>query len=203
MRILSVKYATLLTALAILFHGKCTCPPTKPHDLYPIISNEQRSQNKMPYLIKPPVHSINSCNPLFTYTLTNSTPFELRKLKDLQDWGWEVSVHFHDDRDYLDAIRETDKAIKKRRRRTQMLYGDLVGDGPRLTLEEVYEREATKNTAQGLYETKERGEVGDEASIMSRMTQQRDWVCWADEEADLEADKPNVSESQTKFIRQM
>jgi hypothetical protein len=154
-------------------------------------------QKKMLYLIKPPAHSIDACNPLLTYTLADSTTSELSKIRDLQNWGWDVSVHLQDDAEYLDAIEETEKATKKRRRMTQMVYGDMVGDGPRLTFDEVWEREATKTLTQGLHGIQENEEeVSDEASIMSQMTQQRAWVRWADEEIELDKEKSNVNNPQ-------
>ncbi|KAG9194437.1 hypothetical protein G6011_04472 [Alternaria panax] len=104
----------------------------------------------MPYLLQPSAHSDDACNPLLAYTLADPTPSELSKLQQLQDWGWKVSVHFHDDAEYLKAMAETEKAIKKRRRGTQMMYGNMVGDGPRLTFEEVWEPGSAKKITQGL-----------------------------------------------------
>ena len=75
-----------------------------------------------------------------------------------------------------------------------MIYGDVVGDSPRLTLEEMWQREATKKEEERQYDIKEKEEVNDAASIMSRMTEQRAWVRWADEEAGLEPESPNVSD---------
>ena len=98
----------------------------------------------MPYLVQPPAQSIEACDPLLTYTLADPLPAEMSILEDLQKWGWQISVHFEDEEPYIDAGRKIEKAIKKMRRRTQMIYGDVVGDSPRLTLEEMWQREATK-----------------------------------------------------------
>ncbi|KAI4628313.1 hypothetical protein J4E80_002451 [Alternaria sp. BMP 0032] len=149
----------------------------------------------MPYLVQPPAQSIDACNPLLTYTLADPLPAEISILKDLQKWGWQVSVHFEDEEVYVDAVREIEKAIKKMRRRTQMIYGDVVGDSPRLTLEEMWQREATKKEEERQYYIKEK--FNDAASIMSRMTEQRAWVRWADDEAGLEPESPNNSQSQS------
>ncbi|KAI4942081.1 hypothetical protein J4E91_010280 [Alternaria rosae] len=145
----------------------------------------------MPYLVQPPAQSIEACDPLFTYALGDPIPSEISILKDLQNWGWEVSVHFHDDATYLNATKEVEKAIKTRRRRTQMIHGDMVGDSPRLTLEELLQRETTKRLEQELYKIREKEEINDAASIMSPMTEQRAWVRWADKEAGLEVESPN------------
>ena len=147
----------------------------------------------MPYLVQPPAQSIEACDPLFTYVLDDPIPSEIRILKDLKERGWEVSVHFHDDAVYLNATKEIGKAIKAIRRRTQMIHRDMVGDSPRLTLEEMWQREMTSRSEQELCDIKEKEKVNDAASIMSRMTEQRAWVRWADEEAGLEAESPNVS----------
>ncbi|KAI4636099.1 hypothetical protein J4E83_001053 [Alternaria metachromatica] len=152
----------------------------------------------MPYLVQPPAQSIEACDPLFTYVLDDPIPSEIRILKDLKERGWEVSVHFHDDAVYLNATKEIGKAIKAIRRRTQMIHGDMVGDSPRLTLEEMWQREMTSRSEQELYDIKEKEKVNDAASIMSRMTEQRAWVRWADEEAGLEAESPNVVQATDK-----
>ncbi|KAI4942986.1 hypothetical protein J4E86_009933 [Alternaria arbusti] len=149
----------------------------------------------MPYLVQPPAQSIDAYNPLLTYTLADPLPAEISILQDLQKWGWQISVHFEDEEIYIDAARETEKAIKKMGRRTQMIYGDVVGDSPRLTLEEMWQREATKKEEERQYDTKEKEEVNDAASMMSRMTEQRAWVRWANEEAGLEPESPNVDKT--------
>lgn len=76
-----------------------------------------------------------------------------------------------------------------------MIHGHMVGDSPRLTLEELWQRETTKRSEQELYKIREKEEINDTASIMSRMTEQRAWVRWADKEAGLEVESPNVSYS--------
>ncbi|KAI4917306.1 hypothetical protein J4E90_003813 [Alternaria incomplexa] len=146
----------------------------------------------MPYLVQPPAQSSEACDPLFTYVLDDPIPSEIRILKDLKERGWEVSVHFHDDVVYLNATKEIGKAIKTIRRRTQIIHGDMVGDSPRLTLEEMWQREMTSKSEQELYTNKEKEEVNDAASMLSRMTEQRAWVRWADEEGGLEPETPNV-----------
>jgi len=185
----------MLTIVAILLDHECG----RRHKKLPVLLlfpiSTQRLQENMPYLVQPPAQSIDAYNPLLTYTLADPLPAEISILKDLQKWGWQISVHFEDEEIYIDAARETEKAIKKMRRRTQMIYGDVVGDSPRLTLEEMWQREATKKEEERQYDTKEKEEVNDAASMMSRMTEQRAWVRWADEEAGLEPESPNVSES--------
>jgi len=148
----------------------------------------------MPYLVQPPAQSSEACDPLFTYVLDDPIPSEIRILKDLKERGWEVSVHFHDDVVYLNATKEIGKAIKTIRRRTQIIHGDMVGDSPRLTLEEMWQREMTSKSEQELFTNKEKEEVNDAASMLSRMTEQRAWVRWADEEGGLEPETPNVSD---------
>ncbi|KAH6882201.1 hypothetical protein BKA58DRAFT_15498 [Alternaria rosae] len=157
-----------------------------------------KRKKKMLYLVQPPAQSIEACDPLFTYALSDPIPSEISMLKNFQNWGWEVSVHFHDDATYLNATKEVEKAIKTRRRRTQMIHGDMVGDIPRLTLEELWQRETTKRSEQELYKIREKEEINDAASIMSRMTEQRAWVRWADKEAELEVESPNVDQAINK-----
>jgi len=128
-------------------------------------------KKNMPYLVQPPAQSIETCNPLLTYTLADPLPAEMSILEDLQKWGWQISVHFEDEEPYIYAGRKIEKAIKKMRRRTQMIYGDVVGDSPRLTLEEMWQREATKKEEERRYDINEKEEVHDAASIMSRMTE--------------------------------
>jgi hypothetical protein len=105
----------------------------------------------MPFLIQPPAHSLDACNPLLTYFVTDLTPSELRIIDDLHTWGWEVTLRAENDSAYLDALKETYDCIERRRRR--------VGDhSPRLTLEEVWEREARKMMQRRLYEYDDWGE---------------------------------------------
>jgi hypothetical protein len=53
---------------------------------------------------------------------------------DFQDWGWQVSLHRPNDLVYLEAMEELEKATRKRRRQTQLVYA------PRLALEEIFGR---------------------------------------------------------------
>lgn len=64
-------------------------------------------------------------------------------------------MRFPDDTEYDDAVKEIERAIKRRRRRTRMIFGDIVGDGPRLTLQEVWEREAMARFTRDWYEIQE------------------------------------------------
>jgi hypothetical protein len=150
------------------------------------------------YLIRPPAWSVDVWNPLFTYTLDDPTPSEFSILTNLMSWGWQVSSHSDDDAQYRDAIEGVHKAIKQSRRMTQMVDGNLIGGGPRLTLEELWEREATKKVTQERHEVEEEEEeVSDQASIISQMTQitlKRRWLQWAGGEAGLKGGKPNVRE---------
>lgn len=167
-----------------LFDNKYIATPTKPPDSLSIVHSIQLAQ-KMPYLIQPPAHSIDTCNQPFTYTLADPTPSELSKIKDLQKWGWQVSLHSQDDEKCLAATKGIEKAIKKKRRRTQMVYGDMMGDGSRPTFEEVWEQESIKRSTQRLFETEAKEmDISDQATIMSHMTQQKIWLHWADEEAE-------------------
>ncbi|KAF1846837.1 uncharacterized protein K460DRAFT_356461 [Cucurbitaria berberidis CBS 394.84] len=97
----------------------------------------------MSYLIQPsPSSGGAGNNSLYIYTLSNPDDHEKTMIRDLGTWGWVVTRHNNDDIEYLDTLREIDRAVKQRRRRTQMIFGDMVGEGPRLPLEEVWEREA-------------------------------------------------------------
>lgn len=98
----------------------------------------------MPFLISPPLHSPYTSNPLYTYTIPTLYDYEQPIIRDLETWGWIVTWHREDDKEYIDALKEIDKAEKRRRRRTQMVFGEMVGEGPRLTLEEVWEAEGKR-----------------------------------------------------------
>jgi hypothetical protein len=103
----------------------------------------------MPFLIQPAAHSLDACNPLFTYFVTDLTPSELSIIDDLHNWGWEVTLCAENDSTYLEALQETYECIERRRRR-------VSGHSPRLTLEQVWEKEARKMMMKGLYEYGER-----------------------------------------------
>jgi hypothetical protein len=116
------------------------------------LSTSQRFSKKMAYLIQPPAQSVDACNPLFTYSIEGTTRSEKAMILDFQDWGWEVSLHRPNDPVYLEAMADLDRAIKKRRRRTQLVFGDVVNDASRLTLEEIWEGEAMRRLKAGLYD---------------------------------------------------
>jgi hypothetical protein len=108
----------------------------------------------MAYLIQPPAQSVDACNPLFTYSIEypSSSEMSVSMILDFQDWGWQVSLHRPNDPVYLEAMADLERAIKKRRRRTQLAFGDVVSDAPRLTLEEIWEGEAKRSLKAGLYD---------------------------------------------------
>jgi hypothetical protein len=113
----------------------------------------------MSYLIQPPAQSVDACNPLFTYSVEDPTREEMSHILDLRDWGWEVSLHRPNDLLYLEAMEETERAIKKRRRLTQFVDGDCLGGAPRMTLEQIWIGEAERRLRAGLFvvEEEERG----------------------------------------------
>ncbi|KAF2855560.1 hypothetical protein T440DRAFT_157503 [Plenodomus tracheiphilus IPT5] len=112
----------------------------------------------MPYLVQPPLTSNEANNPLYTYAIPTPDAATTTIINDLRAWGWRISWHATDDENYLTALHATSKATKKRRRRTQMIYGDIIGDAAPPTLSEVWEREAEKIGNGKLYTVKHREE---------------------------------------------
>jgi hypothetical protein len=123
------------------------------------ISLSRRGSKKTSYLIQPPAQSVDACNPLFTYSVEDPTREEMSHILDLWDWGWEVSLHPPNDPEYLEAIVETERAIKKRRWLTQFFDGDCLGGAPRMTLEQIWIGEAERRLRATLFvvEEEERG----------------------------------------------
>ncbi|KAH9881858.1 hypothetical protein J1614_001029 [Plenodomus biglobosus] len=98
----------------------------------------------MPYIIRPPPTSAEANNSLYTYIIQTADVEISAMIHDLHAWGWLVSQHGADDQAYTTTLRAIDKAIKKRRRRTHMVYGDMIGEAAPPTLIEVWERHARR-----------------------------------------------------------
>ena len=110
-------------------------------------------------------------------------------------------MRFPDDAEYVDAVSETERAVKRRRRRTRMIFRDIKGDGPRLSLQEVWEREAMTRFTRGLYEIQEKVEEirshrrkGRQQSVPEGITR----MPWP-HESDKEKKRRNVSKEQKRL----
>ncbi|KAF1831014.1 hypothetical protein BDW02DRAFT_607611 [Decorospora gaudefroyi] len=106
----------------------------------------------MPYLLRPPPHSTDAHNPLFTYTLNDNdyATTLIHQVQDLQAWGWQISHHDENDPVYIDAVLATERCVKQRRRRTQMVFGEVVGVGERVGVWGVWEREREARGVRGV-----------------------------------------------------
>lgn len=98
----------------------------------------------MPYIIRPPPTSAEANNPLYTYVIQTADVEMSAMIHNLHAWGWLVSQHGADDQVYTTTRRAIDKAMKKQRRRTHMVYGDMIGEAAPPTLTEVWERQARR-----------------------------------------------------------
>lgn len=81
----------------------------------------------MPYLIQPPATSTKANNPLYTYTIATPDATTPSIIHTLHTCGWIISHHTPSDPTYLHALHATEKATKQRRRRTQIVHGNLIG----------------------------------------------------------------------------
>jgi hypothetical protein len=114
----------------------------------------KNSQN-MPFVIRPPLDSAAADNPSLTYTIIEPDPSEHSILRDLQSWDWRVTRYGFGDEDYIEASKQIERDIKKRRRQTHAIAGELYGYNERLTLEEVWEFEAERILEERAYEERE------------------------------------------------
>jgi hypothetical protein len=106
----------------------------------------------MPFLIRPPPDSVEAENPGSTHTLLVPDESEWSMLRDLCQWGWRITRHDFGDDIFIDALKQTKKDTKRRRRHTHAIAGELLGytEGP--TLEDLWCEEGEKMHAKKAYE---------------------------------------------------
>jgi hypothetical protein len=86
-------------------------------------------------------------------------------LRDLQDWGWQVKRYNRNHEEYVKALEQIDKDIKRRRRCTYALAGRVHGYQERPTLDEVWEAEGRKKYEESMWEV----DNGEDHSVVSEV----------------------------------
>jgi hypothetical protein len=110
----------------------------------------------MPLLIQPPRFSSAARDPGLVYTIIEPDPSEQIILQDLQTWGWRVTQHDFGDEEFIDALKLIEKDIKRRRRQTHAIAGELYGYNERPTLEDIWAKEAERMLGEDAYEAERR-----------------------------------------------
>ncbi|CBX93699.1 hypothetical protein IAQ61_003587 [Plenodomus lingam] len=115
----------------------------------------------MPYLIRPPPTSVQTNSSLPTHILQTFEAKSSTLLNNLHAWGWSITHHQSSDETYLSALQAMERALKKRRRRTQMIYSVIVGEAAPPSLRAAFEAEAKAMGMGKLYGVEDKD--GDEA----------------------------------------
>jgi hypothetical protein len=105
----------------------------------------------MPFVIRPPLDTAAANNPSLIYTIIEPDTSERSILQDLQAWDWRVTQYDFGDEDYTNALTQIERDIKKRRRQSYAIAGELHGYNKRPTLEEVWEFEAERMLEEAAY----------------------------------------------------
>lgn len=105
----------------------------------------------MPFVIRPPLHSAVADDPSLTLTLVDPDHNDRAMLRDLQRWDWRVTRLNFDDEEFIEALVEVERDMKKRRRQTHAMDEDLVGYTPRPTLEDIWHDEAETKLMEEAY----------------------------------------------------
>jgi transposase len=98
----------------------------------------------MPFVIRPPLNSTAADDPSLTFTIIEPEPYERLILRDLKAWDWRIARHGFGDEDFITAMKQIEKDIKKRRRQTHAIGDELYGYNARRTLKQVWELEAER-----------------------------------------------------------
>jgi hypothetical protein len=106
----------------------------------------------MPFVIRPPLNSTAADDPSLIFTILEPEPYERLILRDLKAWYWRITRHGFGNDDFIDALKQIEKDIKKRRRQTHAIGGELYGYNARRTLEQVWELEAERMLNEETYE---------------------------------------------------
>jgi hypothetical protein len=128
----------------------------------------------MPFVIRPPLNSPAADDTSVIYTIIEPEPYERLILRDLQAWDWRVTRHDFGDEEFADALKKIEKDVKKRRRQTHAIRGELYGYHARPTLE-VWESEAERMLDQGAYNEQQDPQrsavIEDEEEIRSQVAE--------------------------------
>jgi hypothetical protein len=98
----------------------------------------------MPFLIRPPLDSVDADYSIQTYFVIEPDHNDRTVMRDLLSWGWRITRHDFSDKDFIQTMIAIDKDVKTRRRQTHAIAGELHGYCERLTLEQVWDREAER-----------------------------------------------------------
>jgi hypothetical protein len=129
----------------------------------------------MPFVIHPPLNSPAADDTSVIYTIIEPEPYERLIFRDLQAWGWRVTRHDFGDEEFADALKKIEKDVKKRRRQTHAIRGELYGYHARPILEQVWESEAERMLEQGAYnkqqDPRRSAVIEDEEEIRSQVAE--------------------------------
>jgi hypothetical protein len=106
----------------------------------------------MPFVIRPPLNSTAVDDLGLTFTIIEPEPYERLILRGLKAWDWRIARYGFGDEDLITALKQIEKDIKKRRRQTHAIGGELYGYNARRTLEQVWELEAEGMLNEEAYE---------------------------------------------------
>ncbi|KAL5114795.1 hypothetical protein ACEQ8H_007288 [Pleosporales sp. CAS-2024a] len=98
----------------------------------------------MPFLVRPPMDSTEADDPGRTYIVIEPDHNERTILRDLQFWKWRITRHDFAEEEFIKTLTAIERDVKRRRRQLHAIAGDLHGYSERLTLEQVWEREAER-----------------------------------------------------------
>lgn len=101
----------------------------------------------MPFIVAPP----EDFEDALLLTVIDADHSEVDMLRDLRDWGWNIVRRDSQDPEFIDALAQIEKDIRRRRRRTHAIAGEITGYRERPTLEEVWEVEARKKQRESLW----------------------------------------------------
>lgn len=107
----------------------------------------------MPFLIRPASDSAAAEDPRLVYTLIEPDHEERLILQDLHDWGWCITQHEFGDDDYIAALKLIEKDVKKRRRQTHAIAGELHGYCERPSLDDIWKQEVDRMLCGSAYLT--------------------------------------------------
>lgn len=120
-----------------------------------ILSLNIAPSSKMPFLVRPPLHHTNANDHSLTVIVIDPDHNDRSMLQDLIRWDWRVTRQDFDDDEFIEALKDVEQDLKKRRRHTHTVGDDLVGYPPRPTLEDIWHEEAGEKLIEEAYEEEE------------------------------------------------
>ncbi|KAF2829315.1 hypothetical protein CC86DRAFT_437077 [Ophiobolus disseminans] len=96
----------------------------------------------MPFLIRPPLNSAAAEEHSLILTLIEPDKNDCSMLRDLRDWGWRISRHDFHDEEFIEALTQSERNAKQRRRHTRTVGNELYGYVEKPTLEDIWMEEA-------------------------------------------------------------